>query len=212
VQYIMRITDGGSIQKVVARVPRYEGGVRFPIGRGNRMVFVPHLAQTRWGVSTDGLGVAIVHVNSQGPDSATFRVTYIGEKGDTVFSRLYPYTPMKISQQSRDSLRERVQGRIGARSEEEVRNVVAEKIPAYYAPVQAVVIGRDRTIWLLLYRTGEENPWLVVDAAGEQIGTVMLSKDYFLDAADRQRAWGFDRKIGQPPVLVRYRITPAARR
>jgi hypothetical protein len=211
-QYIMKITEGGSIQKVIARVPRYEGGVRFPIGRGNRMVSVPQLGQTRWGVSTDGLGVAIVRVNSQGQDSATFRVTYIGDKGDTVFSRLYPYTPVKISPQSRDSLRERVQGRIGSRSEEEVRNAVAEKIPPFYAPVQAVVIGRDRTIWLLQYRTGEENPWLVLDATGEQLGTVMLSKDYFLEAAERQRAWGFDRKIGQPPVLVRYRITPAARR
>jgi hypothetical protein len=75
-----------------------------------------------------------------------------------------------------------------------------------------VIVGRDRTIWLLLYRSGDENPWLLIDPAGEQIGTVMLPKDFYLEAADRQRAWGYDRKIGQPPVLIRYRLVPTARR
>ena len=120
--------------------------------------------------------------------------------------------PVKITQQSRDSLRERVQGRIGSRSEEEVRNLVAEKIPPFYPPVQAVGVARDRTIWLLLHRTGEDNPWLLLDRTGDPIGTVMLPKDFFLEVGDRSRAWGFERKLGQPPALVRYRITPATRR
>jgi hypothetical protein len=211
-QYMMRITEGGSIQRVIARLPRNQGAIQVPIGKTTRAVFVPYLGQARWNASSDAMRLAVVSVNARGPDSATFRVTSIGDKGDTVFSRLYPYTPVKIPSQARDSARERVQGRIGTRSEDDVRNLVAEKIPPFYPPVNAVIVGRDRTTWLLLHRTGEENPWLVLDPAGEPIGTVMLPKDFFLEEAERGRAWGFDRKIGQPPVIVRYRITPAARR
>lgn len=210
--YMLRIAEGGSIQRTIARVPRNQGRVQVVSGKTTRSVFVPYLGQVRWDVSADGMRVPIVVVNMRGKDSATYRVTVMGDKGDTIFSRLYPYVPARIPPQARDSVRERVQGRIGTRSEDEVRGLVSENIPPFYPPVSAVIAGRDRTTWLLLYGAGEERTWLVLDPSGEPIGTVALPKDFFVEEAERQRAWGFDRKLGQPPVIVRYRITPAARR
>jgi hypothetical protein len=207
VQYVMRISESGAIQRLIARVPRQPARFFLTSGKTSRSYFIQYRAQDVWTWSIDGLRLATVNVNARGPDSATFRLNFIGEKGDTLFSRLYPYTPIKITQQARDSLRDRTQGKLGSLSEEEVRNLVAEKIPPFYPPITGVVIGSDYTIWLQLRGLGDDRTWLVLDSTGAPIGSVVLSKDFQLEVGDRQRVWGFERKLGRPPEIVRYRIT-----
>jgi hypothetical protein len=211
VQYVMRISEGGSIQRVLAGLPRDPGRVDVKSGKTTRSFFIPYRGQA-WGSSHDGLRIVIVSTNTKAADSASFRVTVIGEKGDTIVNRLYPYTPIKVTQQARDSIRERTQGKVGTLSEDEVRNLVAEHIPPFYPPVTGLVIGQDYSVWLQLRtaasaKSGDIRTWLVLDPTGAPIGSVGLPHDYIVEVATRERLWGFERKLGSPPVIVRYRIT-----
>jgi hypothetical protein len=212
VQYLMRISESGSIQRVVARVPREPARVDVTSGKTTRSFFIPYRAQGMFGWSPDGTRIGIVSANTKGADSATFRLTVIGEKGDTLVNRLYPYTPIRITPQARDSVRERTQGKVGTLTEEEVRNRIAEQIPPFYPPVSGLVIGRDNTIWVQLrtapsVKSGDLRTWLVLDPAGAPIGSVSLPHDFVVEVASRERLWGFERQLGQPPVIARYRIT-----
>ncbi len=213
--YILRISEGGSILHTIARLPHDQDRIEITSGSGKRTLMLPVLRQMVWNVSADAHRVAVVTTNARGRDSATYRVTAIGDKGDTIFSRLYPYTPVMLTPAGADSVRAPNMGRVGSLSEEVVRARIAERVPVSYPPVTAVVAGRDNTLWLQLRPTGkpasvkleDERPWIVLDATGEPIGTLALPGDVVIGEADRLHAWGFIARQGERPVLVRYRIT-----
>ena len=77
-QYVMRITEGGSIQRVIARVPREPARIFVTSGKTTRTFYIAAKAQDMWAWSNDGLRIATVTANTKGPDRATFRLSFIG--------------------------------------------------------------------------------------------------------------------------------------
>jgi hypothetical protein len=204
--YLMRIKENGSVERVVARVPRNDSrmDLRF---RFMAEVSVPMYGPlTLWDVSTDGSHVVIVATALQGADSATYRVTALGALGDTLYSRRIPFVPVPMSKQSIDSIRSRFSGSVGRRSTEEVGEVVEKQLPWAYRPVERLIVGRDQTTWIELRATTADHLWLVLDSTGASIGSVGFPKEFLLRAADRDHAWGFERDGGRVTSLVRYRI------
>jgi len=204
--YLLRISESGSIEKLIARVPR-GGALPDPSVRNASQATFPAFAPlTVWDASTDGSRVVIVSTALTGADSAAYRVTAIGARGDTVFSTLFPFVPMPMSKQSIDSVRMRYNRSIGDRSSDVVREEAVKRLPWAYPPVEGLVVGRDQTVWIELRSTAPEHVWLVLDAKGETIGTVRLPKEFVARVAERGRVWGFDRDADRVTALVRYRI------
>lgn len=204
--YLMRISEGGSIEKLIARVPR-GGGLPDPRVRVTSQATFPAYAQlTVWDASTDGSRVVVVNTALTGADSATYRVTAIGARGDTVFSNLFPFVPVPMSKQTIDSVRTRYNRSIGDRPSDVAREQVVKRLPWAYPPVEGLVVGRDQSVWIELRSTAPEHLWLVLDTKGETIGTVRLPKEFVARVTERGRVWGFDRDADRVTALVRYRI------
>jgi hypothetical protein len=170
---------------------------------------VPLFPRTYWDARTDGSRIAIVTPNMRGRDSATFRVTTIGEMGDTVFSKLFPFSPVPITQATVDSIRNhsRINNNMNARLSDDMAKLLAEKMPAQYPPTLGVHVGRDRTVWVELRPAMPDTKlWLVLDPTGAPIGTATFPKGFQLLESDRAHAWGFERSGQIINALVRFRV------
>jgi hypothetical protein len=207
--YFMRTNENGSIQRVIGKVPRSEGILERRSG-GSRWVYrVPFAARTLWEVSADGSRIAIVSQAVKGPDSASYRVTVLGEKGDTVFSKKFSTSLTAIPKKSVDSVLARVSSGLRDHPVDELRGLVAKEIPAVYAPVEGLLLGADKTVWLQLHSTGVDRQWLALDPAGTPIGVASVAKNFVARAGDRSHLWGFEAEGEQLRALVRYAISTA---
>ena len=205
--YFMRTNENGAIQRIVGRVPRNEGVLERRSGNSRWMYRVPFFPRTLWSVSADGSRIVIVSQALKGPDSASYRVTILGEKGDTLLSRKYPTTLVAIAKKSVDSAVARVSGSLRDHPVEELKGLVAKEIPPVYPPIEGLVLGADQTIWLQLYSTSADRQWLALDPAGNAIGIASVPKNVVVRAGDRTRLWGFEAEGDQLRTLVRYAIT-----
>jgi len=204
--YLARMSEGGSIEKLIVRVPR-GGPPPDPRMRSTSQAIFPASGPLPvWDASTDGSRVVVVSTALTGADSATYRVTAIGARGDTVFSKPFPFVPVPMSKQSIDSVRTRYNRSIGDRASDVAREEAVKRLPWAYPPVEGVLAGRDQTVWIELRSTAPEHMWLVLDTKGETIGTVRLPKEFVARVAERGRVWGFDRDADRVTALVRYRI------
>ena len=206
--YFMRTNENGAIQRVIGRIPRTEGVIERRSG-GSRWVYrVPFFPRTMWDVAPDGSKIAIVSQAVSGPDSASYRVLVLGEKGDTVLSKSFPAALAAISKKSVDSVLARVSGNLRDHPLEELRGLVAKEIPAMYPPIEGLILGADQTIWLQLHSATAERQWLALDPAGNPIGVASVPKNFVARAADRGHLWGFEAEGDQLRALVRFAITP----
>jgi hypothetical protein len=203
----MRANENGSIQRVLGRVPRTEGVIERRSGQSRWVNRVPFAARTIWDVSADGSRIAIVSQKVRGPDSASYRVTVLGEKGDTVFSKKFSTTLTVVPKKSIDSALARVSSGFRNYPVEELRALVAKEIPPVYPPVQNILIGADKTIWLELHSTTADRQWLELDPTGTPIGVATVAKNFVARAGDRTHLWGFEAEGEQLRTLVRYAIT-----
>jgi len=205
--YFMRTNENGSIQRIVGRVPRNEGVLQRRSG-GSRWVYrVPLFPRTMVDVAPDGSRIAIVSQSLAGPDSASYRVTLLGEKGDTILTKKFAATLVAIPKKSVDSALARVSGSLRDHPVEELRGLVAKGIPAFYPPVEGLVLGADQTIWLQLHSTIADRQWLALDPAGNPIGIASVPRSFVVRAADRTHLWGFEAEGDQLRALVRYSVT-----
>ena len=208
--YLMRIKENGSVERVVARVPRNDARVDFRFRNAPEASAPSYAPLTLWDVSSDGSHVVVVTTALGGADSATYRVTALSGLGDTLYSRRIPFVPVPMSKQSIDSVRSRFSRSIGRRSAEEVGEAAVKQLPWAYPPVERLIAGCDQTTWIELRSTTAEHTWLVLDATGTPTGTVVFPKAFVLRAAKRDRGWGFDRDSDRVSSLVRYKVVAGA--
>ena len=205
--YFMRVGENGSIKRVIGRAFRDDPFMEIKSRGTERRVTVPFRgAAVVWNVAADGSRIVIAATSYRGADSATYRVTALGERGDTAFSRKFPYSPVPITKKSVDSSVARFSRTVGDLSPEQVRDLVAKQIPPSYPAVQEVVVGRDKTTWLGLHATGADREWIILDPAGAAIGTVALPKQVTVRAADRNQAWAVESNGENVVAVLRYKI------
>jgi len=209
--YFMRTNENGSIQRVIGRMPRNEGVLERRSG-GSRWIYrVPFFPRTMWDIASDGSRILFVSQALKGADSASYRVTVVGEKGDTLLSKKYPTTLGAIPKKTVDSALARVSGGLRDHPPEELRGLVAKEIPPVYPPIEGAILGADQTIWLQLHSTTGDRQWLALDPAGNPIGVVSVPKNFVARAGDRTHLWGFEAEGDQLRSLVRYLVAATKR-
>lgn len=210
--YFMRTNENGSIQRTIARVPKNEGLIDKRMGQSRFMYRVPFVPRTLWDVSADGSRLVIVTQGVRGADSATYRATVLGENGDTIFSKKYSATLSAVSKKSVDSALARIRGGRDL-PVEDLRAFVAKQIPPVFPPVDNLIVGVDKTIWLELHSGAADRQWLAIDPAGVPIGVASVARTFVARAGDRTHLWGFEAEGEQLRTLVRYTVssTPTKR-
>jgi hypothetical protein len=213
-QHLLRTSWSGSIQRSVAMFPEGQAGVALHSRNCEHVASIPFAARTMWAVSADGSRIIIAAPGATLADSGTVRVTAIGERGDTVFSRALPQPPVRIAQSAIDNLLAS-QGACGSFTAEAVRDSLLKRVTPFRSFMTSVTPGRDRTTWVTLRAvadTSMERTAIGLDDRGEIIGAVSLPVNQTLVGADRSHIWMVETgAMRAPAALVRYRLeaTPA---
>jgi hypothetical protein len=204
----MRVSPSGTIQRVTTTFP-------FPpvisLTEGDRHIRIEPYFPNRVlsTVSLDGMRITTVFAHMAGADSATYRVTAINERGDTVFSKRFSYNPEPITKAKRDSALVHV-GNVNNGGFANLRAEVEKRVPPFFAPVLGVLTGRDRTTRLTLRPPPGDSLSLlrlVLDPHGEPVAEVTTRALISILAADRDHVWAVERVRGSQVVaVVRYKL------
>lgn len=159
---------------------------------------------TEFGHSPSGDRFVIARPGSSSGPQASFWITVVGPRGDSLVHRQLHYratpTPRAIVDSSRAACR--------ARESKEARRDACTELS--YAPyvrhVHRVVLGQDHTIWLELRRDAKGRHWLLLSPAAETIGEVTFPPTFMLWVASRTTAWGKEEDVDGIESVVRYRI------
>ncbi|MGH7576998.1 MAG: hypothetical protein ACREM1_17955 [Longimicrobiales bacterium] len=165
---------------------------------------------TLWDVTSAGESVVVVDRNAaEAPGDHAYTFTGVRLSGNTVFSVRRAYEPIEIPAAVTDSI-------VGPYTrnfdEAEIRDVLF--LPAFYPPVDAVVAGRDGTIWLAREAVVGESTqstqrWDVFDEAGETLATLDLSAGLTVYDAAADAIWGVETDELDVPYVVRIPVRPA---
>lgn len=199
----VRIDSLGAFQRLIAWRPddqcvqSFDAGAGMGSGRMN----IPFCAPVLDEPAPDGSRFVLAFVE---PDGAlAFRVIAFGEKGDSLFSRRFPYQPVAISPAARDSARA-----VRARGTPGQREAAARmQIPESHPSVVRLLVGRDGTTWLERPTGRADHTWLVLDAVGNPYGIVTVPGNTRLIVVARAAAWAIETDRDGLQHIVRFRVT-----
>lgn len=202
---LVLVTAGGSFMAVAARIPGHSCTVRYGDRVSSGSATIPFCARPAHAVSATGSRVAIALPPARDSDADTYRVVAANDRGDTLFTRSYRFTPQPIPRQLIDSIiTQRV---VGASSPEQKDAFRSMTPPANYPPFSRILVGRDETIWIELYTTTGDRVWNVLGADGDGIGHVRLPRSVQVMVASREAVWGTDTDDDGLQHVVRYSVT-----
>jgi hypothetical protein len=212
--HLLRASWSGAIQRTVAMVPETQAAVVLR-GKGcEHVATIPFASRPMWSVSADGSRIVIATPGVSLADSGTLRLTVIGERGDTLFSRTLVQPAVRVPQASIDNLLSN-QRACGAFSVEAIRDSLSRRVSVFKSFLVAVLPGRDQTTWVTMRAaadTSMERTAIGLDERGEIIGAVALPVNQTLVGADRGHIWMVETgRMRSPAAIVRYRLdaTPA---
>lgn len=142
------------------------------------------------------------------PDG-TFRVTVLSIDGDTVFSRQYPFRGVPIPQSAKDSAAAWFLNRPTEGPSDTPRRfstLARERMGSWYIPVESILLGLDETVWIGMRPTDEGRRYLVLNAAGDPVGSVMVPRSTRVRQARADRIWVTETDDDGLSSVVRYRV------
>jgi hypothetical protein len=160
---------------------------------------------------------AVVHLNRkapEGPDGAALHLVKLSFAGDTIWAKSLPYEPVAVTAHEVDSLLDNVASSLGQRgnlagAEGRAREWAALGLyhPEYKPGAEAMLLGRDGSIWLREARDAEGMAsWLLLNGEGDAVARVPLPTGLTPMVADQEYVWGTESDEMDVPYLVRYRI------
>lgn len=170
-------------------------------------------------VSTTGRSVVLVNRPAAARrENARFHVMRLSPFGDTLFSRSFPYTPVRVPAGWAPRWADETAGMISARRPGTDRRALAAAfaravyVPAFMPPVTAVVAGDDGTVWLRREEQGSTAVWNVLDGEGRLIAEVRAPSGLEVQQVQRSHLWGVMTDDLDVPYVYRFRIQrPASR-
>lgn len=182
-------------------------------GLGNT---VPFMIRPSASPSFDGMRYATLESSLRTRDSGAFVVTVIRVKGDTAFSRAYPFRGVPIPQRVRDSAiaalgpnPARPAGTHGESSPEIARQFQAlarERMPAVYTPSESITLGNDSTVWIGMRPTAEGQETLMLNHRGDPIATVFLPRGTRFAQGSATHVWAMQSDADGLVSVVRFRV------
>jgi hypothetical protein len=179
--------------------------LRFSIGE--MTVSQPFRTRNVTAAMHDGSRFVMIYPSVEGSDAGTFLVTSIGLRGDTLFSRRYPFRLDRIAaaeaQKSIDATVASLQ-RFGNANAESFR--ARAKVPPAYSPFSNAIMGRDGSTWISERPAPQSRSWLVLDPRGNVYGRVLLGERATIEEADLNNIWAVELDADDLPSVVRYRL------
>jgi hypothetical protein len=131
--------------------------------------------------------------------SHTWQLVRVAASGDTVFSRSYAYDPVPIDRATVEREKQKQielsmqlpgGGQVAfPREEVEALWHAGYSVPPFQSAVDEIMLAANGEIWLRRGAFGEpRSEWIVLDAAGRQVGSLQLP-------SDRRVAWASDRLV-----------------
>ncbi len=169
--------------------------------------FLPAEIPSDIGATSSALGIVATAEPFPKGLEAQYRITSIRHTGDTIFSRLYPFQPKRVREETLDALALEY-----SRSVRESRRVMDAVRRAYSArpyvpPVSSLRIDLDGRFWV----GREEIPrepigWEVLSPSGEPLFRVELPAGSRIWLASQDLLWAEEKDDMGVPFIVRYRI------
>lgn len=155
-----------------------------------------------------GSGLIVVERGApSNPGSAFFRVTRLQPAGDTAFSKSIHYEPVRLTEILVDSLVAELSQRLRGPAPIEERAIRESLyLPTFIPPVEALVAGRDGTIWLKRSSSREGSTWMVLSEDGSVAARLTAPSGLRLLQAEREKVWGVVRDSLDVPYVGRYRV------
>jgi hypothetical protein len=206
---LITITRNGVLQHVIGALESNRTCI-VDYGRGSS-AGIPFCVVTQHWVSGDGSHIAIVALRNPTGPVARYGLAEMSSRGDTLFSRTFSSASITIPKAVIDS---EVTRRIGRQpeSDEYVKTLRAMTMPKWAAPVHAVLVGDDGTIWLGIQEQFglPTHRYNVFDATGKIVATVVLPSSVRPWVVSKDRMWGVDRDADGLESVVRYRVERGA--
>ncbi len=187
-------------------------GISVETPRGPVIASRPLVDRPQQGIEVNGNLFAIADA---GPvtrgSSPRVRLTTRDGNGTILGQRDVPYEPQPVARAWRDSVVNRFamvaapdpQGQQLMRS----RFADAFDIPATFPPVERVLMGSDRTVWVKLAGPGSTATWLIFDDRARPLGRVNFPRGLNLVYARRSDVLGVGTGPDDEPIIIRYTLT-----
>ncbi|MFS8636764.1 MAG: 6-bladed beta-propeller [Gemmatimonadota bacterium] len=208
----LRIDRSGRIIDTLAMIPTAGEGLLFTRGRVTVSLFHPFRDYPLIAIDPRGERMAVVERRAaRDTGDASFVVTEMSLRGDTLYSRRYPYRPVPVPSQLADSLVESIIGSLTSgswtRSEAERDVREALEVPKYLPPVSDVRYAADGTLWIARepYSTPTQL-WQVHDRNGEPLAFVRLPAGIDVPLIQGDAVWAVVQDELGVPYVVRYRV------
>jgi len=132
-----------------------------------------------------------------------FRVTALGLKRDTIWSRSYSYVPKRLEAASVDS-----QLAANEKSWRLTRDRIRAQmfIPEFRTPIASGFAAPDGSLWLKREDGSRTVDYTVIAPNGNLVATLTLPRNVTLRAVVGDTVWGVETDADDVPSIVRYRI------
>lgn len=208
---IVRLSPDGRLDTLHV-VQRGGIGVRIEIGT-NQLFLRRPLVWTPVVATASDAGLLAIAEQRAGRDESSpeFRLIVKDGVGRVTGDRPTRYDPVRVPRAWRDSVVDRYVTALKTRVQNSdllARRIAAGfEIPAMFPPVERVVVGNDRTVWLRLAGAAPSARWLVYDAQAKPLGAVELPANLDIVFAGPRDVLAVGSLDNEVPIVVRYTIT-----
>ena len=203
--------EGGHRQaRIVAQPPAYEDPRWYmeASGFGN---YVPFGARAIVAYANDGRFAYLT--TELGEDGrGTFTLTVFDAAGDTTLARSYPFEGIAIPARVRDSALAAFIPAEGRPREgpadlpQRFQDMARERMPGFYPPVMAMVLGLDDSIWLTMRDTADARRALILNGDGDPLGSLSLPPRMTIRQATSTHVWVTQTDEDGLASVLRYRV------
>jgi hypothetical protein len=172
---------------------------------------VPFVLSPQYAFANDGSRIAELTAPAPRGAEGAFTVTVRGPRGDTLASRAFPFRGVPIPREARDSALASFIPPEGRPREgppdlpQRFQAIARERMTAVYTPVESILLGLDRTIWLALRPTSEGRGYLILDGSAEPIGSLQVPAGTRVRQASATHVWVTETDADGLSSVVRYR-------
>jgi hypothetical protein len=150
--------------------------------------------------SADNGRMVVTNLVDQSKSVASYRVTDLSTRGDTIFSREYAVPAVPVTEEYANRIL------ASMRSDNGRGGLPQFDVPATFPPVLRILAGRDSTTWLNV-PVGDSSEWHELDARGDVVGRLAFPHDVRLQVAQRDRLWATVADTNGVESIVRYRLS-----
>ncbi len=172
----------------------------------------PFATNTHWAILPDCTGILVVDVRQDDP---AIVLVEISERGDTVWSRTHPFSPVSIPSRQLEAVRTDYTEKVlnapgtGATTVEAARRMVdhALYVPPFLPAVTDLVVAENGDVLLRREppRDGDPQRWTLF-SNGEAVADLAIPNGVFVRAASDRVLWGILLDEWSVQYVVRLRI------